>query len=67
MKPNANDAYRRLMVLKYLISHSYRSIPSQYSKKVIDRWTATEREDFEREVESEKAFVSVPIFRSVQK
>jgi len=57
MKPNANDVYRRLMVLKYLISHSYRSIPSQYSKKVIDRWTVAEREDFEREVENEKTLI----------
>jgi len=57
MEPNANDVYRRLMVLKYLISHSYRSIPSQYAKNVFDSWTATQREDFEREVESEKAFI----------
>ena len=45
------------MVLKYLISHSYRSIPSQYSKKVIDRWTDTERKDFEKELENEKTFI----------
>ena len=57
MNPNADDAFRRLMVLKYLISHSYRSIPSQYAKEVIDSWTDAEREHFEREVEKETTFI----------
>ena len=51
MKPNSKDTYRRLMILKHLIIHSYSSISSEYLKQSAEHWTTFEKEEFEKELE----------------
>lgn len=50
MKPNSKDIYRRLMILKYLIIHSYSSMSSEYLKQSAEQWTDSERENFDKEM-----------------
>ncbi|MFN8358687.1 MAG: DUF4272 domain-containing protein [Candidatus Kapaibacterium sp.] len=47
MKPSSKDVYRRLMVLKYVISHSYRNVPVDVMKQNTVNWTVADKEDYE--------------------
>lgn len=53
MKPNSKDIYRRLMILKYLIIHSYSTFSSEYLKESAEHWTITEKESFDKELEKD--------------
>lgn len=51
MNPNSNDVYRRLLILKYLIIHSYSTFSSEYLRQSAEHWTITEKESFDKELE----------------
>lgn len=53
MNPNSKEVYRRLMILKYVISHSYRNPPFEIIKEMSENWTKSEKEDFEKELEKD--------------
>lgn len=47
MNPGAKDAYRRLMVLKYLISRAYRSQATQYIDQNFNQLTDKEKSEID--------------------
>jgi len=50
MRPNSKDIYRRLMILKYVISHSYRNISLSAINHAAINWTDSDKDSFEREL-----------------
>jgi len=50
MKPSSKDVYRRLMILKYVISHSYQNLPVDTIQKAAENWTESDKEDFEKKL-----------------
>jgi hypothetical protein len=50
MRPGSKAVYRRLMVLKYVISHSYRNISADLIKAVEENWTDSDTDDLEKEL-----------------
>lgn len=51
MKPNSKNVYRRLMILKYLVIHSYSTVSSEYLKQSAQHWTNTEKQNYDNEQE----------------
>lgn len=47
MRPNNKSVYRRLMILKYVIIHSYRNPPINVFGDINIEWTESEKKDFD--------------------
>ena len=64
MKPNSKYVYRRLMILKYVISHSYRNIPFDSINKAATNWSDSDKENFEKELKKnmEETILSIKDF-----
>jgi hypothetical protein len=53
MKPSSKDAYRRLMILKYVIIHSYVNAPHEFLKQASEHWTKEEQVKFQNDLEKD--------------
>lgn len=51
MKPNYKNVSRRLMILKYLVIHSYSTVSSEYLKQSAKHWTNNEKQNYDSELE----------------
>lgn len=50
MRPNSKEVYKRLMILKYVISHSYRNIPFEIINEMSENWSDSDKEKLENEL-----------------